>query len=170
MIHDDNSCPGFHFNKPDDSLRLKFHQEVGCPALSKHGYICRKDVTASATIVDQFNKKPPRMTDKSCPSKTGAKQASDDTASDNISARRVHSLSIHSTELTPYPPLESSMPPAPPEMNLLLLPNQAAPMPTSKRYVDLYSSESFEEPVFKEMVSNDKNVNSINTYSVVPLN
>ena len=28
------SCPGCHFNHPEDSPRIKFHQEVGCLALA----------------------------------------------------------------------------------------------------------------------------------------
>ena len=63
MMREDKSCPGFHFNHPNDSTKLKFHQEVGCPALAKHGYIFRKDVTDSAKVVDWFNTKLPRMTD-----------------------------------------------------------------------------------------------------------
>ena len=39
MIREDKSCPGCHFNHPKDSPKLKFHQEVGCPALSKQGYL-----------------------------------------------------------------------------------------------------------------------------------
>ena len=56
MMRDEKSCPGCHFNKMDDSPRLKFHQEVRWPSLAKHGYMLRKYVTASATVVDQFNK------------------------------------------------------------------------------------------------------------------
>ena len=39
MVCNDKSCPGCHFNKLDDYPILKFHQEVGCPALYMHGYI-----------------------------------------------------------------------------------------------------------------------------------
>ena len=39
MMREEKSCPGCHFNHPDDSPKLKFHQEVGCLALAKHGYI-----------------------------------------------------------------------------------------------------------------------------------
>ena len=66
--------------------------------------------------------------------------------------------------------LNSSVPPDPIEKNLLLLPNISAPITTSNGYSDLYLSDSEDDPVFEEMVSNDKTVNSINTYSVVPLN
>ena len=38
MIREDKSCPGCHFNHPNDSPRLKFHHEVGCLALAKYGY------------------------------------------------------------------------------------------------------------------------------------
>ena len=43
-------------------------------------------------------------------------------------------------------------------------------MPTYNGYADIYSYESEYDPVFEVIVSNDKTVNSINTYSVVPLN
>ena len=56
------------------------------------------------------------------------------------------------------------------ENNLLLLTNQAVPMPISNGYANIYSSDSEDDPVFNEMVSNDKTVNSINIYYVVPLN
>ena len=39
MMWEDKSYPGCHLNHPKDPPRLKFHQDVGCPALSKHGYI-----------------------------------------------------------------------------------------------------------------------------------
>ena len=29
MMQEDKTCPGYHFNHPEDSPRLKFHQEVG---------------------------------------------------------------------------------------------------------------------------------------------
>ena len=37
MIREDKSCTGCYFSHPKDSLKLKSHQEVGCPALAKHG-------------------------------------------------------------------------------------------------------------------------------------
>ena len=43
-------------------------------------------------------------------------------------------------------------------------------MPISNGYANIYSSDSEDDPVFNEMVSNDKTVNSINIYYVVPLN
>ena len=45
--------------------------------------------------------------------------------------------------------------------------NQVAPITTSSGYTYPYSSDSEDDPVFKEMVSTYKTVNSINTYSVV---
>ena len=37
MMREDKSSPGSHFNHPKDYPKLKFHQEVGCSALAKHG-------------------------------------------------------------------------------------------------------------------------------------
>ena len=82
----------------------------------------------------------------------------------HVSARRVHSPLIFN------PPLDSIMPLSTIENNLLLLTNQAVPMPISNGYANIYSSDSEDDPVFNEMVSNDKTVNSINIYYVVPLN
>ena len=62
------------------------------------------------------------------------------------------------------------MPPDPPETNLHLLMNQVDPMPTSNGYAKLYSSYSDDDSELEEMVSSDKTVKYINTYSVVPLN
>ena len=64
IMQEDKSCLGCHFNHPDDSPRLKFHQDMGCPELAKHDYICRKDVTESAKVVDRFNNKFPKVTDQ----------------------------------------------------------------------------------------------------------
>ena len=94
MMREDKSCPGCHFNHPDDSPRLKFHQYMGCPALEIHGYIYRKDVTESAKVVDRFNNKPPQMTDQDRTSKPVAKRVSNDSSSNQVSARRVHPPSI----------------------------------------------------------------------------
>ena len=137
---------------------------MGCPTIANHGYLFRKDVTASAKVVDKFKTKLTKIRDKSRTRKTMAKRVSDNLASDHVFDRRVHSPS------TSNPPLDSNMPPAPIEKNLLLMPNQAATMPTHNRYADLYHSGLEDNLVFEEMVSNDKTVNSINTYSVVPLN
>ena len=60
------------------------------------------------------------------------------------------------------------MPPDPIKNILLLLPNQAAPMPTSNRYADFYSSDSEYEPVFKEIVDS-KTLKPITKYYLVPL-
>ena len=135
MMREDKYCPGCHFNHPKDSPRLKIYKEVGCPELANHGYLCRKDVTASANVVYQFNTKFPKIPDQSCTNKPVAKRVSDDKASDHISARRVHSLSI------PIPPLDPSVPPAPIEKNIIFLKNQAAPIPTYNGYSDVYSSD-----------------------------
>ena len=94
MMQEDKSCPGCHFNHPDDSPKLKFHQDMGCLELAKHGYICQKDVTASAKVVYWFNTKFPKRIDQSQANKPVAKRISDDSSSDQISARRVHSPSI----------------------------------------------------------------------------
>ena len=51
MVGFNISCPGCHYNKPDAPPWLKFHQEVGWPALSKNGYTFPKDVTESEKIV-----------------------------------------------------------------------------------------------------------------------
>ena len=102
------------------------------------------------------------MTDQYRTRKPVAKRVSDDLASDQVSARRVHSPSISNSTLY------SSVTPAPIENNLLLMPNQYAPIPTSNGYGDIYSSGSEDDTAFEKFFSNDKTVNSINTYSVVP--
>ena len=161
-MREDKSCPGCHFNHHEDSPRLKLHQEVGFPALAKHGYICRKDVTVSEQVIDKFNNKFPNMKDQSRTSKPVSKRVSDDLSSDHVFAIRVHSPSISNSTL------DSSMSPAPIENNLILMPKQAAPITTSNRYADIYSSDSEDDLVFKEMVSDYKTVNSINTHHIVP--
>ena len=124
------SCPGCHFNHPDDSPRLKFHQDVGCLALTKSGHIYRKDVTASAKVVDRFNKKSPKMTDQARTSKPVAKLVSYNSSSDQVSARRVHSPSISNFTL------DSTVPPAPIANTVLLMPNHVAQITTSNGYKD----------------------------------
>ena len=89
-MEEDKYFPGCHFNKPNDYLRLNLHQEVGWAALAKHGYICRKDITESATIVDEFNTKFPRMNDQSCTRKPVENRVSEDEDSNHIFDRRVH--------------------------------------------------------------------------------
>ena len=59
MMIEDKSFMGCHFNHLDDSTKQMVHQEVGFPALAKHGYICQKDVRASAKVVGWFNTKFP---------------------------------------------------------------------------------------------------------------
>ena len=90
------------------------------------------------------------------------KRVSDNLSSDQVYARRVHPPPISKSTLN------STISPTTISKNVLLMPNQVAPIPTSIRYNDLYSSESEDDPVFEEMVSNYKTVNSINTYSIVP--
>ena len=145
MMWEDKSCPGCHLNHPNDSPILKFHQEVGCPALAKHSYICQKDVTASSKVADKFNKKSPKMTDQAQTSKPVAKSLSDDLYSDQVSDMWVYSPSISNS--TP----DFTMPPAPIAKNVLLMPNQVAPTPTSNRYTDLYSLDSEDDQVFEEL-------------------
>ena len=48
------------------------------------------------------------------------------------------------------------------------MPNRPAPTLTSNRYNDLYSSDSKEYPVFKEMVDSNPIVKTVNTYIVEP--
>ena len=111
--------------------------------LAKHGYICQKDVTASETINDLFNTKYPKMNNQYHTRKLVAKRVSYDKASDHVYAKGVHS------PLIPIPPLESSVPPTPPKNNLLLLPNQSAPMSNFNGYANLYSSDSEDEQVLE---------------------
>ena len=82
--------------------------------------------------------------------------------SDQLSDRRFHSPSISKSTL------DSTVPPYPITKNVLLIPNQVAPIPTSNGYTNLYSYDSEDNPVFEEIFSNYKTVNSINTSSVVP--
>ena len=131
MMWEDKYCPGCHYNHPKDFPRLKFHQELGCLELAKHGYLCWKDVTESSKVVDKFNTKLPKIPDQSRTSKPVAKRVSDNQASNHVSAIRVHSPSISN------PPLTSSVPPDLIEKDLLLMLNQAYPMPTSNGYADL---------------------------------
>ena len=60
MMWEDKSYLGCHFNHPKDSPRLKFRQEVGFPALAKHGYLCRKYVTASEFFLISSTPNSPR--------------------------------------------------------------------------------------------------------------
>ena len=157
MIIDNKSCPGCHFNHPEDSQNLKFHQEVGFPSLAKHDYIFRKDVTALAKIVYKFNMEFPRNTYPTKVLKPAAKRVSDDSSSNQISARHVHSPSISNSKI------ESTIPPASINHSDLLMPNSPAPPFTSNGYNDLYSYDSEEDPVFEEMVDSNPIVNTVNT-------
>ena len=142
MIREDKSCLGCHFNHPKDSPKLKFHQEVGCPALAKHGYLYRKDVTTSAKIVDKFNTKFPPNTNPAKVLNPAAKRVSDKSSSDHISARHVHSSSISNTTI------DSTITPASINNSVLLMTNRAAPHLNSNGYNDLYSSDSEDDSVF----------------------
>ena len=144
---------GVPLQPPRRPLKLKFQQEVGCPVLAKHGYICRKDVTELSKIVDWFNIKFPQMTYQAQVNKPVAKQISDYSSSDQISDRHVHYPSILKTTI------DSTVTPAPIENIVLLMPNRAAPTPTSNGYNNICSSDSDDDPVFEEMVDS----NSINT-------
>ena len=157
MIREDKSCPGCHFNHPEDPLKLKFHQEVGCPALAKHGDLCRKDVTVSAKIVDNFNTDFPRNTDPDKVLKPAAKRVSDDSSSDQISAIHVHSPSISNTTI------ESTIPPDSINNSVLLMPHRPAPPLTSNGYNDLYLSDSEEDPVFEEILDSNPILKTVNT-------
>ena len=157
MMRKDKSCPGCHFNHPDDSPKLKFRQEVGCLALAKHSYIFQKVITASAKIVDKFNNKFPRNTDQAKVHTPAAKRVSCNSSSDQILVRHVHSPYISNTMI------ESTVPPASIDNSVLLMPNRAAPTPTSNGYNDIYSSDSEDDPVFKEMVDSNPIIKIINT-------
>ena len=163
MMREDKSYPGCHFNHPDNFPKLKFHQEVGCPALDKHGYIFRKDVTASDKIVDRFNTKFPRMTDQARVNNPIAKRILDDSSSNHIPSKHVRSPSISNTII------DSTVPPAPISNTNILMPNRAVPTPTSNGYNNLYSSESDDDPVFEEIVDSNY-IKPINTYILVPPN
>ena len=142
MMQEDKSCLGCHFNHPDNSPRLKFHQDVGCPALAKHGYIYWKDVTASAKVVDRFNNKFSNMKDQSRKIKPVAKRVSDNSSSDQVYDRRFHPPSISKSTL------DSTATPYPIANTLLLMPNRVAPIPASNGYNNLYSLYSDDDPVF----------------------
>ena len=143
IIREDKSCPGCHFNHPEDSPKFKFHQEVGCPALAKHGYLRRKDVTTSSKIVDNINTKFPHNTDPDKFLKRASKRVSYNYSSDQISARHVHSPSISNTTI------DSTISPDSINNLVLLMSNRVSTPPTSNGYNDLYSSDSEDDPVFE---------------------
>ena len=161
MIQEEKSCPGCHFNHPDDSPNLKFHQNVGCSALARNFYIYRKDITASAKIVYGFNTKFPRMTYQSQSNKPVSKPISDDSSSDQVSSRRVHYPFISNSTI------DSTVPPSPITNSFLLMPNRLAPTPTYKGYNNTYLLDSDNNQVFDEMVDS-KTIKTIKTYIVVP--
>ena len=92
--------------------------------------------TASAKIIDKFNKKIPKMTDQSQTSKPVAKREYDDFSSEQVYARQVHSPSISNSTL------DSTVPPAPIAKNIILMKNQVTQIPTSNRYTNLYYYDS----------------------------
>ena len=47
------SCPAYHFR--DDADKLKFHLEVGCPALAKNDFVCLKDAATAETIITKLS-------------------------------------------------------------------------------------------------------------------
>ena len=94
--------------------------------------------------------------------KPAAKIVSDDSSSNHISARHVHSPSISNTTI------ESTIPPASINNSVLLMTNRPAPPLTSNGYNDIYSSDSEEDPVFEEMVDINYIVKTVNTYIVEP--
>ena len=140
---------------------IKFNQDLGCPALAKHGYICLKDVTASYKLLDRFNNKSPKIKDQDQTSNPVSKRVSDDYSSNQVPPRRVHLLSVSNSTL------DSTMPQAPIENTVLPMPYHVPPIPTSNRYNAIYSSDSDDGPLFEEMVAG-KNLKPINTYSVLP--
>ena len=162
MILEDKSFPGCHLNHPDDSPKFKFYQEVGCPELAKHVYLFHQDVTVSAKIVDKFNTKFPPNTYPAKVLNPAAKRVSDNSSSDQILSRRVHSPSISNTTI------ESTFAPALIKNSVLLIPNCAAAPLTSNGYNDLYSSDSEDDPVLEEMVDSNPIIKTINTNIVVP--
>ena len=115
-----------------------------------------------AKIVDKCNTKFPRNTDPVQSLKLESKRVSDNSSSNQIAARHVHSPSIFNTTI------ESTIPPASINNSVILMPNQPTPPLTSNRYNDLYSSYSGEEPVFEEMEDSNPIVKTVNTYIVEP--
>ena len=71
----------------------------------------------------------------------------------------------------PTPPDYPVPPLAPPAPDIVHLPNQIAPLPSSNGFSDLYSLDSEDDSVFDEMVGNDKIncIKSISTYIRSPL-
>ena len=128
MIREENYCLRCNFNHPNNFPRIKFRQDAGCPLLAKYGYIFRKDVTASEKVVDLFNKQFTKMTYQDWENKPVAKRIYDSSSSYQVSAIQVHSPSISKSTL------DSTVPPAPIENNVLLMPNHVAPTPTSNGY------------------------------------
>ena len=171
MIHTDHSWPVCLLNNPDELPRLKFHQEVGCPALAKHVYVYRKYVAAAAIIVDIFNSKLPKNQTRGN-SATGTHQATDYTGTeDAASTQQVHSPPTPSTPslliTLPDHQVPSSTPPAP---AITHLPNNFTPTPSSNRLSDLCLSELYGKSIFDEMVGSSNNpIKSIISYIIFPI-
>ena len=171
MVRHYKFCPGCHFNKPYNSSRLKFHQEFECPALSKYGYVCKKDVTETDTILDEFNEKFSKAQDQPRTNQTtGERRTTEEVGTEHASARRICWLPMPQETLSPVWPHDSVPKPAPPETQTPHLLNQAAPAPSYKGYADLYLSDPDNAPVFEEMVGDEVNkpINPISKYDVSP--
>ena len=138
IILTDCSCPGFHFNKPNESPRLKFHQEVGWPALENHGYVCEKDLTEVATIIYQFNSRFPKDQPRGTRS-TGSCHATEDSGSEDTTSTKW----VHSPSMPPIIPVVPTLlghpvtPSTPTAPDFLHNPNQVAPPPSLKSFPDL---------------------------------
>lgn len=51
-------CPRCFFNNKNANLELlKFHREVGCPALAKGGFILKRDPAAAKKVYEEFSAK-----------------------------------------------------------------------------------------------------------------
>ena len=89
------------------------------------------------------------MKDQDLANKPVAKRISDDSSSDQFSARRVYSPSISNTTIY------STVPPALIANIVILISNRAAPTPTSNEHNHIYSSDSYDNPVFEELVGSN---------------
>ena len=121
-----------------------------------------------ATIVDKFNHKFRRTPDQPCPTIPGTRKSSEEMVSEATSAIQVY-FPIVSTTDSPFSlSVECSFLLAPHKTNLLIMPNQVAPVSSSNGYVNLYSPDLDNAPVFEKIVSSNKIVKLINTYFAVP--
>ena len=56
MVEAEASCPRCHFH--GDTTKLKFQREVGCPTVSKNGYVCHKDkAAAEVKFAEHFHRR-----------------------------------------------------------------------------------------------------------------